>query len=77
MFLCSAASFPVTPPPAPFEDPVPTSAPGGPRMRLSTAAITREFHGPAVMQFTYVEQSQCCQLLNKTSNLLSELIFRD
>jgi hypothetical protein len=46
-------------------------------MRLSTAAITREFHGPAVMQFTYVEQSQCCQLLNKTSNLLSELIFRD
>jgi hypothetical protein len=41
---------------------------------VSAAAITSEFRGPALMQCTYVEQSQCCQLTNKTSNLPSTFL---
>jgi len=76
MFLCSSVSLSLSlPHPLLSEDPVPSSAPGGPRMRLSAAAITSESRGTALMQFTYVEQSQRCQLLNNTSDLLSELFF--
>jgi hypothetical protein len=73
MFFSAALilSLSFSPLPALLEDPVRSSAPGGSRMRLRTAAIISELRGPALMmQLTYVEQSQCCQLWNNESKFL-------